>query len=73
MIDNAADYAPKRFRDIAKERYLISKHINTSYEDTKDISPLERNYLLEFIVEDLERQKAMYDKAKQELEQKRKS
>lgn len=56
------------YKDIVKERYLISKHTNTSYVDTANISHVERNYLMQFIAEDLQRQKDMYDKAKQDME-----
>lgn len=56
------------YKEIVKERYLISKHTNTSYVDTADISHQERNYLIQFIAEDLQRQKDMYEKAKQEME-----
>ena len=51
-------YGPIRYKEICKERYLISKHSNTSYSDTKDITPTERKYLIEFIQDDLERQEA---------------
>lgn len=57
-------YAPERFRDIVKERYLISSHIHTSYEDTASISPTERTLLLQFIKEDLQRKKEQYDALK---------
>ena len=40
-----------------KERYIISKHTNTSYLDVGDITPTERAYLIEFIKEDLERKR----------------
>ena len=71
MTDNGKPYGPYRYREIAKERYLISKHTNTSYEDTSNITPLERGYLLEFLVEDFERQKEMYDKAQAEADARR--
>lgn len=66
-------YGPIRFREIAKERYLISKHTNTSYHDTQYIPPLERTYILQFVTEDLQRQHEMYEKAKQDAEARRKS
>ena len=50
-------FAPIRLKQLVKERFFISKHLNTSYIDTIDITPLERKYLLEFIVEDYQRQK----------------
>ena len=65
-------YGPTRYREIAQERYLISKHTNTSYEDTLNITPLERSYILEFLIDDLQRQKDLYDKAQAEAEMRRK-
>jgi len=49
-------FGPARYKEITKERYLISKNLNTSYTDTKDITPTERTYLLQFLAEDLERE-----------------
>ena len=65
-------YGPERYKEIARERYLISKHTNTSYEDTATITPLERGYLLEFLVEDMQRQKDLYDKAQADIDSRRK-
>ena len=55
---------PQRYKNIAKERYIISKHTNTSYEDSLSMPPIEREYILEFIMEDLQKQKDMYEEAK---------
>ena len=71
MTDEGKPYGPIRYKNIARERYLISKHTNTSYEDTSRITPLERGYILEFTTEDLERQKEMYDKAREEARNKK--
>lgn len=49
-----------------KERYLISKNTHTSYNDTKDITPTEREILLQLIVEDLEQQQELIEKHKRE-------
>ena len=59
-------YAPQRFKDITKERYLISKYCNTSYKDLDKVTPLEREYLLEFIHEELQKEQEAYEKAKNE-------
>ena len=72
MTENGEPYGPARYKEIARERYLISKHTNTSYEDTSSITPLERGYLLQFMLEDMERQKDAYDKAKAEVDERRK-
>lgn len=72
MTEEGKPFGPQRYKEIARERYLISKHTNTSYDDTSNITPLERGYLLEFLVEDLQRQKDMYDKAQADAEARRK-
>lgn len=46
-------YAPVRFKEIVKECYLISKNCNTSYTDVLTITPAEKNYMLEFIAEEM--------------------
>ena len=68
--DDGKPYGPARYKEISHERYLISKHTNTSYTDTGEITPIERGYLIEFIIDDLQRQKDAYEKAKQQSEQK---
>ena len=72
LTEDGRPYGPLRYKEIARERYLISKHTNTSYEDTSSITPLERNYILEFLVDDMQRQKDMYEKAQTEAEARRK-
>lgn len=52
---------------------MIAKHGNISYQDTSNITPLERNYLLEFITDELQRQHEMYEKKLAEIEAKRKN
>ena len=70
MTKDGKPYGPTRYKDIARERYIISKHTHTSYEDTENVTPAERGYLLEFILEDLEKEKKMYDEAKQKMNNK---
>lgn len=70
MTEDGKPYGPHRYKDIVKERYIISKHTHTSYGDTETITPLERSYILEFITDDLERQHEMYEKAKAEMNNK---
>lgn len=57
-------FAPIRFKEIVKERYLISKHCNTSYKDLDEVSPTEREYLLEFIYEEIKKEQDAYEEAK---------
>ena len=71
-IDGKTPYAPKRLRDLVQERYLISRHINTSYNDVGSITPLERTYLLQFIKEEKEKEKEIREQHAQELQNLRK-
>lgn len=65
MIDNPAA-ASRIFKDLVKERYLISKHTHTSYNDTAHITPIEREYIFEFITDEFKKQKEAYEKLKEE-------
>lgn len=45
-------YGPVRYEEIVKERYLISRSINTSYNDTGKLTPLERKYIIGYIIDE---------------------
>ena len=62
---NHPEFAPKQYKELVKERYLITKHTNTSYNETAQITPLERRYIFEFIMEELQKQKEAYEKLKE--------
>jgi hypothetical protein len=64
LTSDGRPYAPARFKDIVKERYLISRFSNTSYKDLDNVTPLEREYLLEFIYEEKQKEKEAYEEAK---------
>jgi hypothetical protein len=64
LTSDGRPYGPHRFKEIAKERYLISKHCHTSYKDLDNVTPLEREYLLEFIYEELQKEQQAYEEAK---------
>ena len=61
MTEDGKPYGPFRYKEIVKERYIISKYCNTSYTDLANVTPTERNYLLEFATEEC-------DKAKESIE-----
>lgn len=65
LTSDGKPYATERFKQIVQERYIISKHSNTSYIDTLEVTPTERTYLIQFILDDLQKQKEMIDKQKQ--------
>ena len=53
-------YGPARYKRIVQECYLISKNMNTSYADVLKMTPIEREYLINFLLEDYnEKKKAM--------------
>ena len=69
MTSDGKPYAPIRYRQLVKERYIIARQCNTSYTDTGSITPKEREYIFEFIDEEVdERQKAI-DEATQAQKQ----
>ncbi len=58
-------YGPTRYKEIVKERYLVAKHCNTSYVDVGEMTPAERQYLIEFITEDAKKAKEHIEQQKQ--------
>jgi hypothetical protein len=64
LTSNGEPFAPVRFKQIVKERYEISKRINTSYNDIGLITPRERGLLLEFIEEDIKHDNTVIEKAR---------
>lgn len=48
-------YNPFRFKQIVEECWFISKNIHTSYNELLDITPTERTYLRNMIIDDMER------------------
>jgi len=64
LTSDGAPYGPVRYKEIVKERYYVSKYCNTSYGDVGKITPTERQYLLEFITNELEQQKKMLEEQK---------
>lgn len=50
------------FKKIVKERYFISRSINTSYNDVGRITPTERKYILEFISDEVKKTQDLIDK-----------
>ena len=64
LTSDGKPYAPRRFKEITKERYLISKYCNTSYKDLDNVTPTEREYLLEFIHDELKKEQDAYEEAR---------
>jgi len=50
------------YKDLVEQRWTISHHLNTSYTDTGNITPLERKYLLQFISDNIQKKNELYEK-----------
>lgn len=57
-------YGPIRFKEIIKERYLISKNLHTSYNDVGKITPAERTQLIQLLAEDIQNQKKLIEESR---------
>lgn len=64
-------YGPIRYKEIVKERYLLSKNMNTSYNELGQITPTERKYLMEFLIEEIKESKKAMEEKKRELSNKK--
>lgn len=66
-------FGPIRYKQIAKECYLITKNTSTSYNEVLGLTPTDRQYLIEFLVEEAKEQEEMWKKKKAEREANRKN
>ncbi len=71
MTEDGRPYGPVRLKEIIRERYEISKRINTSYNDIGDITPTERAYLLEFALDDIKQQNKIIEDANRKVKSKK--
>lgn len=62
LTSDGKPYGPYRYKEIVKECYLISKNCNTSYVDLLKITPIERDYLYEFILEEYQKTEELIKK-----------
>lgn len=62
----------KKFKNLIKERYIITKNTNTSYMDAGEMIPIERKYIIEFLEAESKQMQEELNKKKQQLENKRK-
>lgn len=63
-------YGPIRYKEIVKERYMITKNLNTSYTDVGKITPRERLYLMEFIADEIQKTKELAEQRKRDFKKK---
>ena len=70
LTEEGKPYGPERYRRIVQECYLISKNMNTSYTDVLKMTPIEREYLINFLLEDYNEKKKATEQELQALQQK---
>lgn len=69
LTSDGLEYAPQRLKEIIRERYIISKRLNTSYYDLGKITPFERTELLKLIKEEVDKEDEAFKKIKSERQQ----
>lgn len=71
MTSSGEPYGPARYKRIVQECYLISKNMNTSYTDVLKMTPIEREYLIKFLLEDYEEKKKAVEQEIQSIQEKK--
>ena len=64
LTKDGKPYGPYRYKQIIQECYLLTKNLNTSYTDILKISPIEREYLLKFLADEIKKSKQLIEKKK---------
>ena len=72
-MSSGEPYGPVRFRQIIKECYLIAKNCNTSYTDLLNITPMEKNELINLIIDENKKSEEAMQKIKNENSKKLKT
>ena len=65
--DDGTNLGSEQYEIIVKERYLISKRLNTSYSDTGDISVHERRLLLKYIADEINQEQEQMEQHRQKI------
>jgi hypothetical protein len=64
LTDKGKPYGPWRYKNIVKECYIITKNTNTPYSDILNMTPTERELIIEFLSEDFKKQQENIEQAK---------
>ena len=68
---NGKPFGPIRYKELVKENYLIAKNTHITYDEVLRMTPLERGYILEFLVDEAKRKEQEIEAQRRELELKR--
>lgn len=69
MTKDNKPYGSVRYKEIVEEIFYLTKHTHVTYNDVLNMSPLERRYLLEFLIKDFKRNKEVEESARQRKKQ----
>ena len=61
-------YAPQRFKEIVRECYFLTRNANISRKDVMDMTPTERSYFIEFVLDEAQKTKEHMERVAQERE-----
>lgn len=68
LASDGGPYGPWKFKEIVRECYLISKNTNTSYTDVLNMTPLERKFVIDLLIEETNKTREALEKARAERE-----
>ena len=64
LTNDGKPYAPYKYKQIIKERYIIAKNANTPYVDSGKMTPSERGVILELIADEIQKTQDYIDNQK---------
>lgn len=64
LTKDGKPYGPVRYEEIVKERYIISKSIHTSYNELGKITPTERRYIINYLLEESKQREKQLEEIK---------
>ena len=65
-------YGPFRYKQLVHECYAIAKATYTPYSDVLQMTPIEREYIIEFIKSDNDRQTKLLDEQVKQMQSNKK-
>ena len=65
QTEDGQPYGPVRYKEIVEERFYIAKHGRISYADTGKMTPTERDFIKQFILDDAKHTQEMIDEMQQ--------
>ena len=68
MTEDGQPYGPIRYKELVKEAYIITRNLNTTYNDVVMLNPTERKYLIKFLIDESKQRDEMIQKRKAEAE-----